>query len=236
MRTLILLSAAAAVPIPAAVQAQQYAEAAATTDTRDIIVTASPIASAADETPTIVAKVNRETILQNGGASIADSLAQIPGISATGFAAGASRPIIRGMDATRVRILEDGSSSSDVSDIGPDHGIPIDPLSAQSIKPDGSVDVSVDVKNTGSRAGDEVVQLYIHDRVSSVTRPIKELKGFQRVTLQPGEARTVVFHLDHRSLWFWNAQMKRVVEPGDFDIMAGANSADLKTAVLHVEG
>ena len=109
-------------------------------------------------------------------------------------------------------------------------------LSAQSIKPDGSVDVSVDVKNTGSRAGDEVVQLYIHDRVSSVTRPIKELKGFQRVTLQPGEARTVVFHLDHRSLWFWNAQMKRVVEPGDFDIMSGANSADLKTAVLHVEG
>ena len=109
-------------------------------------------------------------------------------------------------------------------------------LSTPSIKPDGSVDVSVDVKNTGARAGDEVIQLYIHDRVSSVTRPIKELKGFQRVTLQPGEARTVVFHLDHRSLWFWNAQMKRVVEPGDFDIMAGANSADLKTAVLHVEG
>jgi beta-glucosidase len=109
-------------------------------------------------------------------------------------------------------------------------------LSAQTIKPDGSIDVSVDVKNTGARAGDEVVQLYIHDRVSSVTRPIKELKGFQRVTLQPGETRSVTFHLDHRSLWSWNADMKRVVEPGDFDIMTGANSVDLKTTSLHVEG
>ena len=109
-------------------------------------------------------------------------------------------------------------------------------LSAQAIKPDGTVDVSVDVKNTGMRAGDEVVQLYVRDKVSSVTRPIKELRGFQRVTLQAGETRAVTFHLDRRSLWFWNADMKRVVEPGDFDIMTGPNSADLKTALLHVEG
>ena len=108
-------------------------------------------------------------------------------------------------------------------------------LSAATIAPDGSVDVAVDVKNTGSRAGDEVVQLYIHQRVSSVTRPIKELKGFERVRLAPGESRTVTFHLDHRSLWFWNKDMKRVVEPGEFDIMAGPNSVDLKTAVLTVK-
>ncbi|HWA31161.1 MAG TPA: glycoside hydrolase family 3 N-terminal domain-containing protein [Rhizomicrobium sp.] len=109
-------------------------------------------------------------------------------------------------------------------------------LSTDSIGTDGSVDVSVDVKNTGSRAGDEVVQLYIHDLVSSATRPVKELKGFQRVTLQPGESRTLTFHLDHRSLWFWNAEMKRVVEPGDFDIMTGPDSLNLKTVTLHVRG
>jgi len=97
----------------------------------DIIVTANPFGI---DTPTIVAKVNRRAILETGGASIADALAGVPGISSTGFAPGASRPIIRGQDAARVRVLENGTSSSDVSDVGPDHGIPIDPLSAQSIE------------------------------------------------------------------------------------------------------
>ena len=100
-------------------------------DNRDIVVTASPLGS---ETPTIVATVDRDQILQTGGGNIADSLSDVPGIAGTGFASGASRPIIRGMDATRVRMLEDGSSASDVSDIGPDHGVPIDPLSAQRIE------------------------------------------------------------------------------------------------------
>jgi beta-glucosidase len=109
-------------------------------------------------------------------------------------------------------------------------------LSAQTIKPTGSVDVDVEVKNTGARAGDEVVQLYIHDQVSSVTRPVKELKGFERVSLAPGETKTVKFTLTPHSLWFWNADMKRVVEPGDFDIMVGPNSVDLKKAVLTVKG
>lgn len=129
MRIPFLSSAAAAALLPAVASAQQAP------DTQNvIIVTASPIATGRDDTPTITAKVDRSAILAAGGASIADSLAEVPGISATGFAAGASRPIIRGMDATRVRILEDGSSSSDVSDIGPDHGIPLDPLAAQSIE------------------------------------------------------------------------------------------------------
>jgi iron complex outermembrane recepter protein len=134
MRSLLLSGAACAAFIPSLAQAQQQLASVSPGDTRQIVVTASPIASAQDDTPSIVAKVDRDEILKNGGASVADSLANVPGISATSFASGASRPIIRGMDATRVRILEDGVSSSDVSDIGPDHGIPIDPLSAQSIE------------------------------------------------------------------------------------------------------
>lgn len=133
MRTYYLFGAVAAA-LPSAIAQAQQMPAKAPADQDEIIVTASPIATASDNTPSIVAKVDRKTIVETGGASITDSLANIPGISSTGFAAGASRPIIRGMDATRVRILEDGSSSSDVSDIGPDHGIPIDPLAAQSIE------------------------------------------------------------------------------------------------------
>ncbi len=109
-------------------------------------------------------------------------------------------------------------------------------LSAATIAPDGSVDVTVEVKNTGARAGDEVVQLYIRDQVSSVTRPVKELKGFQRVSLAPGETKTVTFKVTPQALRFWNADMKRIVEPGDFDIMVGPNSVDLKKTVLTVKG
>lgn len=134
MRTFTLLGAAAAALAPAAASAAPAATSSAPDDRNTIVVTASPFATFSDDTPTIVAKVDRNSILASGGASIADSLATIPGVSATSFAAGASRPIIRGMDATRVRLLEDGASSSDVSDIGPDHGIPIDPLAAQSIE------------------------------------------------------------------------------------------------------
>jgi beta-glucosidase len=107
-------------------------------------------------------------------------------------------------------------------------------LSSATIRPNQSVQVSVDVRNTGARAGDEVVQLYIRDQVSSVTRPVKELRGFERVTLNPGESRTLTFTLTPRSLQFWNAQMQRIVEPGAFDIMVGPNSESLKTAVLNV--
>lgn len=111
-------------------------------------------------------------------------------------------------------------------------GAPV--LSASSIPTDGTVSVSVDVTNTGDRAGDEVVQLYIRDLVSSVTRPVKELRGFQRVTLQPGETRTVSFELGEKDFRFWNADMQRIVEPGDFEIMSGANSRDVKSATLTV--
>ncbi|NKJ01668.1 TonB-dependent receptor [Novosphingobium sp. SG707] len=99
-----------------------------------IVVTATPFRHTQDETPSIPAKVDTQQIRQAGGTSIADALKDVPGVSASGFAQGASRPIIRGMDSNRVRLLEDGTSISDVSDIGPDHGTPIDPLSARSIE------------------------------------------------------------------------------------------------------
>ena len=81
-----------------------------------------------------------------------------------------------------------------------------------------------------------MVQLYIHDDEASVTRPVIELKRFQRVTLQPGERRTVTFDLTADDLAFWNADMKKVVEPGTFTIYSGPNSVDLKTAKLTVMG
>ncbi|MEZ0244119.1 MAG: glycoside hydrolase family 3 C-terminal domain-containing protein, partial [Sphingomonas sp.] len=98
-----------------------------------------------------------------------------------------------------------------------------------------NVRVSVTVTNTGSRAGDEVVQLYVHDDEATVTRPVIELKRFQRVTLQPDETRTVTFELTPRDLSFYNVAMKRVVEPGTFTISAGPNSATLKSTTLTVK-
>src|SRR5690606_33311552 len=87
-----------------------------------------------------------------------------------------------------------------------------------------AVKVSVDVTNTGKVAGDEVVQLYVRDDLASVTRPVIELKRFERVTLNPGEKKTVTFELTPRDLSLWNVEMKRVVEPGTFTISAGPNS------------
>ncbi|SER90974.1 glycoside hydrolase family 3 N-terminal domain-containing protein [Sphingobium sp. YR768] len=108
-------------------------------------------------------------------------------------------------------------------------------LAATHIGTGGKTTVSVDVRNTGAREGDEVVQLYIRDKVSSVTRPIKALKGFQRVTLKPGEVRTVSFTISPESLQMWNDHMERVVEPGDFEIMTGNSSVALKSATLTVK-
>ena len=113
-------------------------------------------------------------------------------------------------------------------DVGAPH------LSTAHMPLDGAVTVSVDVRNTGSRAGDETVQVYVHQRVGSVTRPIKELKAFQRVTLAPGESKTLSLTLPNQAFRMWNLDMRRVVEPGAFDLMVGDNSVDLKTAVLTV--
>ena len=109
-------------------------------------------------------------------------------------------------------------------------------LSSDRIAANGSVTVSVPVRNTGARAGDETVQIYVHQLLSSVTRPIKELKAFERITLNPGESKTVTFVLTSEAFRMWNASMQRVVEPGAFEIMAGPNSVDLKTVLLNIGG
>jgi beta-glucosidase len=101
--------------------------------------------------------------------------------------------------------------------------------------PAGQATVAVDVTNAGGRAGDEVVQLYIRDEVSSVTRPIKELKDFQRVHLEPGQTTTVQFLLTPDKLSFLNEEMQRVVEPGIFDIMVGPSSSTDKLMTTKLE-
>ncbi len=97
-------------------------------------------------------------------------------------------------------------------------------LSAPRITPTGTLRVSVTVTNTGSREGAEVVQLYVHDEVASVTRPVRALAGFRRVSLKPGEARTVELPLTTRELGLYNKDMKFVVEPGKFRVFVGGSS------------
>jgi beta-glucosidase len=94
------------------------------------------------------------------------------------------------------------------------------------IEPDGSTRVLAIVTNTGDRSGSEVIQLYIRDRVSSATRPVKELKGFRKVWLEPGASTTVTLEITPASLAFTNIDLKRVVEPGEFDVMVGTSSRD----------
>ncbi len=98
-------------------------------------------------------------------------------------------------------------------------------ISNPTVKNGQNVDVSVVVANSGAIAGAEVVQLYIRDVVSSVTRPIKELKDFSKITLKPGEKKTVTFTITPDKLSFYNREMKKLVEPGEFEVMVGTSSA-----------
>jgi beta-glucosidase len=107
-------------------------------------------------------------------------------------------------------------------------------VSPAQIAPGGSASVSVDVTNTGSVAADEVVQLYIHAAVSMPVRPVEELKDFARVTLNPGETRTVTFSLTPDKLEYYDLGMRRTVAPGDFDILVGKSSADVLKGTLRV--
>jgi len=92
----------------------------------------------------------------------------------------------------------------------------------------GEVRISVDVKNSGGRKGNEVVQLYIRDLIASVTVPVKELKGFKKIMLEPGEKKTVEFRLNHDDLTLYNKSMELVVEPGTFEVMVGSSSEDIR--------
>lgn len=94
--------------------------------------------------------------------------------------------------------------------------------------PNGAVVVSVDVENTGRLSGEEVVQLYLHRPVASVTRPVKELKGFRKVMPSPGEKKTVTFLLSQNELGFLDAAMNFVVEPGIVEVLVGSSSEDVR--------
>ncbi|HET9160828.1 MAG TPA: TonB-dependent receptor, partial [Caulobacteraceae bacterium] len=135
MSRLVLPAAVAAASLIASgAAAQDAAKTSNSTEVQEVVVSASPVVGDPDRFATIVETVRRDDVVKSGGANIADVLRDTPGVAGTGFAAGASRPVIRGMDAERVKMVENGLSSSDVSDVGPDHGVPIDPLSAQAIE------------------------------------------------------------------------------------------------------
>ena len=99
-------------------------------------------------------------------------------------------------------------------------------LSNPELTINGELKVSVDLTNSGNYDGAEVVQLYIRDMVGSVTRPVKELKGFQKIFLKKGETRTVEFALTEKDLKFYNSELKLVSEPGDFKVFVGTSSAN----------
>ena len=107
-------------------------------------------------------------------------------------------------------------------------------VSPSQIGPAGYATLNVELTNTGSVKGEEIVQMYICDEVSSVTRPVKELKGFKRITLEPGETRTVTFEITPEKLSFLDKHLERVVEPGKFTVMVGSNSVELKTVTFKV--
>lgn len=108
-------------------------------------------------------------------------------------------------------------------------------LDSKTMSPDGQITVTIPVTNTGNRDGIEVVQLYIRDVVGSIARPVKELKGFQRLSIKAGETATAAFTIDASKLKFYNYDLKEVVEPGEFDVMVGPNSRDLKRATITVQ-
>ena len=108
-------------------------------------------------------------------------------------------------------------------------------LNSGTMLTDGTVEASVVVSNTGQREGDEVVQLYVHQQAASVARPVKELKGFQRIRLKAGEQRQVTFRIGREQLQYLNAQGEPVLEPGCFDIMVGGNSDETLQQVLTVK-
>ena len=110
-------------------------------------------------------------------------------------------------------------------------------LSKSEIAPNENIEATVTIKNTGARDGVEIAQLYIRDCISDVTRPVKELKGFERVALKAGESKRITFTLTPEHLRYYNLDMERVVEPGTFQVMVGGSSRnkDLLTAEFEVK-
>jgi beta-glucosidase len=109
-------------------------------------------------------------------------------------------------------------------------------LSSATVPRNGRIRAAVTVTNTGSRKGDEVVQLYIHDPVASISQPVRRLRGFQRVTLDPGQSSTVTFTLDKSDFGFYGNRGRLVVEPGRIDVYAGDSSDAQLTKSFTVQG
>lgn len=109
-------------------------------------------------------------------------------------------------------------------------------LSSHTMRANGSITATVQVKNTGSRSGDEVVQLYLHDPVASISQPVRRLRGFQRVTIDPGQSKTVTFTLDASDVGFYDSSGRFVVEPGTIDLFAGNRSSGGLTDSFTVTG
>jgi len=101
-------------------------------------------------------------------------------------------------------------------------------LNTKKMNTDSKIEVSVTITNTGKYKGEEIVQLYLSDKVASISRPVKELKDYSKIQLDPGESKTVIFIIDIEKLSFWNNELKWVAEPGDFELMIGASSADIR--------
>jgi beta-glucosidase len=108
-------------------------------------------------------------------------------------------------------------------------------LSSATIPASGSITATADVTNTGSRTGDEVVQLYIHDPVASISQPVRRLRAFERVTLTPGQSKTVTFKLTGNDVGFYNNSGKFVVEPGQIDVYVGDSSQATMTKSFTVQ-
>jgi beta-glucosidase len=96
------------------------------------------------------------------------------------------------------------------------------------MKADGKIEISFTLTNTGKYAGEEIVQLYIRDMVGSIARPVKDLKDFKKIALNAGESKTIEFTIDKEKLSFYNSQLNWVAEPGDFQVMIGASSEDIR--------
>ena len=108
-------------------------------------------------------------------------------------------------------------------------------ISASKLKSSDKLTVSVTVKNSGNKSGEEIVQLYIRDYAASVVRPVKELKGYQRVTLDPGASEVINFTIGTKELSFYDADGKQMLEPGKFAVMIGGNSRDVMSADFEME-
>ena len=113
-----------------------------------------------------------------------------------------------------------------------DYGAPV--LSDTILTADKSINVSIDITNSGKRYGSEVVQMYIRDVVGSISRPMKELKGFEKINLAPGETKQVTFTIDDALLKFYNSQLEYITELGAFEVMIGPNSSETQSASFHL--